>query len=128
MGTPMDTVFIRGLRVETIIGVHAWERQLERPLVFDLELGADTREAAASDRVRDAIDYAAVAEAVTRLAKSLQPALLETLAERIARQLFEDFPIQRLRLVIDKPGAVPDVKQVGIAIERTREDFSACGR
>jgi 7,8-dihydroneopterin aldolase/epimerase/oxygenase len=124
----MDTVFIRGLRVETIIGVHAWERKLERPLVFDLELGADTREAAASDRVRDAIDYAAVAESVTRLAKSLQPALLETLAERIARQLFEDFPIQRLRLVIDKPGAVPDVKQVGIAIERTREDYAICGR
>jgi 7,8-dihydroneopterin aldolase/epimerase/oxygenase len=124
----MDTVFIRGLRVETIIGVHAWERKLERPLVFDLELGADTREAAASDRVRDAIDYAAVAESVTGLAKTLQPALLETLAERIARQLFEDFPIQRLRLVIDKPGAVPDVKQVGIAIERTREDYAICGR
>jgi 7,8-dihydroneopterin aldolase/epimerase/oxygenase len=124
----MDTIFIRGLRVETVIGVHAWERKLERPLVFDLELGTDTREAAASDHVRDAIDYAAVAETVTRLATEMQPALLETLAERIALQLFEDFPIQRLRLVIDKPGAVPDVKQIGIAIERTREDFAACGR
>ncbi|MEC9365093.1 MAG: dihydroneopterin aldolase [Pseudomonadota bacterium] len=123
----MDTIFIRGLRVETVIGVHAWERQLERPLVFDLELGADTREAASSDRVRDAVDYAAVAETVARIAKTLQPALLETLAERLARQLFEDFPIQRLRLVIDKPGAVPDVKQVGVAIERVREDFSTCG-
>lgn len=124
----MDSIFIRGLRVETIVGVHAWERQLERPLVFDLELGTDTREAAASDRVRDAIDYAAVTETVTRLAKSLQPALLETLAERIARQLFEDFPIQRLRLVIDKPGAVPEVKQVGVAVERRREDYAVCGR
>lgn len=123
----MDTIFIRGLRVETIVGLHAWERQLERPLIFDLELGTDTREAAASDRVRDAIDYAAVAETVTRLAKETQPALLETLAERIARQLFEDFPIQRLRLVIDKPGAVPDVRQIGVAIERTREDYAACG-
>jgi dihydroneopterin aldolase len=123
----MDTIFLRGLRVETIVGVHAWERQLERPLIFDLELGADTREAASSDRVRDAVDYAAVAETVTRLAKTLQPALLETLAERIARQLFADFPIQRLRLVIDKPGAVPDVKQIGVAIERMREDYAACG-
>jgi 7,8-dihydroneopterin aldolase/epimerase/oxygenase len=124
----MDTIFIRGLRVETVIGVHAWERKLERPLVFDLELGTDTREAAASDHVRDAIDYAAVAATVTRLATKMQPALLETLAERIARQLFEEFPIQRLRLVVDKPGAVPDVKQIGIVIERTREDFAACGR
>ncbi len=124
----MDTIFIRGLRVETIIGVHAWERQLKRPLLFDLELGVDTRAAAASDHVRDAIDYAAVTETVTRLAKDMQPALLETLAERIARQLFEDFPIQRLRVVIDKPGAVADVKQIGVAIERVREDFAACGR
>lgn len=124
----MDTIFIRGLRVETIIGVHAWERQLERPLVFDLELGIDTREAASSDRVRDAVDYAAVTETVTRLAKDVQPALLETLAERIARQLFEDFPIQRLRLAVDKPGAVPDVRQIGVAIERVREDFAICGR
>ncbi|MES0873258.1 dihydroneopterin aldolase [Sinimarinibacterium thermocellulolyticum] len=123
----MDTIFIRGLRVDAIIGVHAWERRLERALVFDLELGTDIRDAASSDQIRDAIDYAAVVETVTRLAQTLQPALLETLAEGIARRLFEDFPIRRLRLVIDKPGAVPDVKQIGVAIERLREDYAACG-
>ena len=60
----MDTIFIRGLKVETIIGIYDWERTLVRPLVFDLELGTDTREAAASDRMRDSIDYAAVGDTV----------------------------------------------------------------
>ncbi len=124
----MDKIFIRGLEVETIIGVHGWERQLERPLIFDLDLGTDTREAASSDRVRDAIDYAAVAEAVTAVAKQQQPALLETLAEHIARKLFNEFPILSLRLAIHKPGAVPGMKSVGVEIDRRREDYAVCGR
>lgn len=124
----MDKLFIRGLEVETIVGIHAWERQLQRPLIFDLDLGVDTREAASSDRMRDAVDYAAVAERVRALATELQPALLETLAERIARTLFSDFPIQTLRLSIDKPGAVAGVKAIGVEIDRRREDYAACGR
>lgn len=124
----MDKLFIRGLEVETIVGIHAWERQLQRPLIFDLDLGVDTREAASTDRVRDAVDYAAVSERVRALATELQPALLETLAERIARALFNEFPIQTLRLSIDKPGAVAGVKAIGVEIDRRREDYAVCGR
>lgn len=124
----MDKLFIRGLEVETIVGIHAWERQLQRPLIFDLDLGVDTREAASTDRVRDAVDYAAVSERVRALATELQPALLETLAERIARALFDEFPIQTLRLSIDKPGAVAGVKAIGVEIDRRREDYAVCGR
>lgn len=126
--TRMDKVFIRGLEVETIIGIHGWERTLLRPLIFDLEMGVDTREAAASDHVRDAVDYAAVSEVVRKIAETLQPGLLETLAEKIARALFDGFPIATLTLAIDKPGAVAGVKAVGVAIERRREDYAVCGR
>jgi dihydroneopterin aldolase len=124
----MDTVFLRGLEVEAIIGIYGWERQLPRPLIFDLELGVDTREAASSDQVRDAVDYAAVAERIAAVTRELQPALLETLAETIARRLFDEFPIQQLKLSINKPGAVAKVKAVGVQIERRREDYAACGR
>lgn len=123
----MDKIYIRGLRVEAVVGVYDWERSLERPLLFDLELGVDTREAASSDRVRDAVDYAAVAELVRDIAHSLQPQLLETLAEKIARSLFESFPILSARIGIDKPGAVADTRGVGVEIDRRREDYAACG-
>src|SRR3546814_10974886 len=46
---PMDKVFIRGLQIDTIIGVHGWERQLPRPLLLTLDMGVDKRDAAASD-------------------------------------------------------------------------------
>jgi dihydroneopterin aldolase len=123
----MDRVFIRGLRVDGIIGIHDWERGMIRPLIFDLSLGVDTREAASSDRVRDAVDYSAVCDAVREIVATLQPQLLETLAEKIARTLFDRFPIQSVKVTIDKPGAVPDVKGVGVEIDRRREDYAVCG-
>jgi len=123
----MDKIFLRGLEVETIIGVHAWEQRTPRPLLFDLDLGLEIREAAASDRVRDAVDYQAVAETVTRFVQSQPVALLETLSERLARQLFQQFPLLTLRLAVTKPGAVAGLKAVGVEIERRREDYAACG-
>jgi dihydroneopterin aldolase len=124
---PVDRVFVRGLKVEAIIGIHDWERGLLRPLIFDLSLGIDTREAAASDHVRDAVDYSAVCDTVREITQALQPQLLETLAEKIAKTLFDRFPIQSVRLTIDKPGAVPDVKGIGVEIDRRREDYAVCG-
>jgi dihydroneopterin aldolase len=124
----MDKIFIRGLKVETIIGIYDWERTLVRPLIFDVELGCDTREAASSDRMRDSIDYAAVGQTIRDIALELKPELLETLAEKIARTLFDRFPVLSVRLTIDKPGAIPDVKGVGVEIDRRREDYAVCGR
>ncbi|GAC1634117.1 MAG: dihydroneopterin aldolase [Nevskia sp.] len=124
----IDTVFISQLEIETIIGVHAWEQHAPRPLVLDIELGVDVRAAAASDEIRDAVDYRAVTDAIIALAAARQFRLLETLAETIARLLFERFPIQTLRLSIGKPGAVTEARTVGVRIDRRREDYAVCGR
>lgn len=123
----MDTVFISALHIETIIGVHAFEQNAPRPLILDLELGVDIREAAASDRIRDAVDYSAVADAIARLAAARRFQLLETLAETIARMVFERFPIATLDLSIGKPGAIDAARTVGVRISRSREDYAACG-
>ena len=64
----MDIIFIRELRIETLIGVHPWERQTRRDLLLDLELGTDIRRAAASDRLADTLDYQAVAQRIAALA------------------------------------------------------------
>lgn len=123
----MDTIYIRGLRLEGIIGIYDWERTLIRPLIFEVALGVDSREAAASDRMRDSVDYAAVSDLIRKVTDELKPQLLETLAEHIARKMFAEFPILSLRLEIDKPGAIPDCKGVGVSIERRREDYAVCG-
>jgi dihydroneopterin aldolase len=123
----MDKVFIQGLEVSTIIGVYASEKLAPRPLILDLQLGVDIKPAAASDRVRDALDYQAVKDAVTRFVESERVDLLETLAERLARHLFKEFPLDSLQLRITKPGAVSGVSAVGVEIERQRGDYAMCG-
>jgi dihydroneopterin aldolase len=123
----LDTILIEGLAVETIIGIHSWEQQMPRPLRFDLELGFDIREAAASDQIRDAVDYHAVTQALIALTTARQFRLIESLAEASARMLFGQFPISTLRMTIGKPGAVPEAKTVAVRIERRREDYVGCG-
>jgi dihydroneopterin aldolase len=123
-----DHILITGLQARAIIGVHAWEQHKPRPLFIDLELGTDARNAAASDRLRDAVDYKAVSDEVVAFALSREFRLIETLAESLARLLFERHPILSLKLTIHKPGAVPDAKGVAVRIDRRREDYAVCGR
>jgi 7,8-dihydroneopterin aldolase/epimerase/oxygenase len=126
--TPYDHILISGLNVRAIIGVHAWELHQPRPLLMDLELGIDAQAAAASDRLRDTVDYKAVSDEIIAFAASREFRLIETLAELLARLLFERHPILSLKLTITKPGAVPEAKGVAVRIDRRREDYAVCGR
>jgi dihydroneopterin aldolase len=114
----MDTVYIRGLRAEAVIGVYDWERDIRQPLVLHLEMASDNQRAAASDRIDDALDYAAISSRVLSYIESSEFQLIETLAERIAALVMDEFQVAWLRLQLDKPGAVADAETVGVAIER----------
>ena len=115
----MDIVYIHGLRVEAVIGVFDWEREVRQTLVIDLDMARDTAAAAASDALRDALDYAAVARRVTELVQGNRAQLLESLAETLAAALLTEFALPWLRLRLAKPGAVPDTSGVGVVIERS---------
>lgn len=114
----MDTIRISGLKVETIIGVHAWEKKLPRTLLIDLELATDAARAAKSDAIADAQDYAAVADAAVSFAQASRLQLIETLAERLAEKLMKEFRTPWLRISVHKPGAVLAAHSVSVTIER----------
>lgn len=116
----MDLIFIHELRLETIIGVHPHERLARQTLMLDLELGADLRPAAATDRLNDTLDYQAVARRIGELASISHVQLVETLAERIAELLLGEFAVPWLRLTLRKPGALPEAREAGVCIERGR--------
>jgi 7,8-dihydroneopterin aldolase/epimerase/oxygenase len=118
----MDIVYLGELHIDTVIGVHAWERELRQTVVLDLELAWDTRAAAAGDDLGAALDYSAVAEALNSLVGGAQCLLLETLAERCAEHLQREFGVRWLRLRLGKPGAVPGAREVGVMIERGTRD------
>lgn len=98
-----DTVSIRELRVSAVIGVRDWEREIEQTLVFAVDMAADVTKAAASDRISDALDYSAVAQTVTDVVTQGEFQLIETAAERVARQLLADYPLGWVRVEVAKP-------------------------
>ncbi|QKK03709.1 MAG: dihydroneopterin aldolase [Pseudomonadota bacterium] len=116
----MDIVFISDLEIDTVIGIYDWERKIRQTVKLNLEMSADIRGAAASDRIDDALDYKAVSKRLIAFVRDSRFELVETLAERCAEIVLREFPVDWLRLRLEKPGAVRGSRSVGIQIERGR--------
>jgi len=114
----MDIIFISELRIETIIGIYDWERVTRQTVSLDLEMAADIRKAAATDSIDDTLNYKAVAKRLIEFVGSSDFQLVETLAEKIAAIVLEEFDVAWLRLRLHKPGALRGSRDVGVMIER----------
>jgi dihydroneopterin aldolase len=118
-----DRIFLRGLEAECLIGFIDWERRIRQKVVIDFELPVDCRHAAATDRVEDTLDYKRVAKRIIAFVSASEFQLVETLANRVALLVLEEFGVEWIRLSISKPGAIRGSRDVGVAIERTRADL-----
>lgn len=117
-----DKVFIEDLRVQTVIGIFDWEREIKQTVSLDLEMGFDIRKAGASDHIDDTLDYKAVSKRLIGFIEESEFQLVETLAERCASIVLDEFPVHWLRLKLSKPGAVRGSNAVGVIIERQSGD------
>jgi dihydroneopterin aldolase len=113
----MQTIIIRDLKLETIIGVNAWERQVKQLLWLELEFSYDMQQAMAYDKVEYAVDYSQVTMVIIDIVAAKHYALIEALAAQIVKELVARFPMQWLKLKLTKPGALPQAKDVSIVIE-----------
>lgn len=114
----MDTIFLHDLKVETVIGIWGWERQIRQTVVINLEMAADIRRAARSDNVEDTLNYKAVSKRVQQFVADSEFNLVETLAERIAGIVVDEFNVPWVRVQVSKPGAIRGSRDVGVRIER----------
>jgi 7,8-dihydroneopterin aldolase/epimerase/oxygenase len=124
-----DYVSVRDLSVRAVIGVHAWERDIEQTLLVSVDMvpeTTDVRKAAASDDLADALDYSAVAETIATVLREGKFRLIETAAERVAGRLLADFALRWLRLELRKPIATGGYT-AAITLERTRESSLSPG-
>ncbi len=123
----MDKVLIERLQVQAVVGVFAWERQIQQPLLIDVILQVDTRQAARTDKLEHAVNYQAVAERITAVIQARQAKLIETLANLVAETILTEFVlVQQITLTIRKPLAVTATVAVGVTIERSRDDLRTC--
>ncbi len=123
----MDKIFLNELKVETIIGIWEWERQIRQTVVIDLEMSADIARAAASDSVEDTLNYKSVAKRIQQFVGDSSFQLVETLAERIAGIVRDEFGVQWVKVRVNKPGAIRGSRDVGVLIERGQRPDSQGG-
>jgi dihydroneopterin aldolase len=114
----MDIIFLHGLRVEARIGIWEWEKRIRQIVEIDLDMATDIRKAAASDDVGDTLNYKAVAKRIQSFIDETQFELVETLAERIAGIVIDEFGVPWVRVRLNKPGAIRGSRDVGVLIER----------
>ncbi|MCK5325656.1 MAG: dihydroneopterin aldolase [Woeseiaceae bacterium] len=114
----MDIIFLHNLKVDTVIGIWEWERKIRQSVVIDLDMAADIRKAAASDSVDDTLNYKLVAKRVQQFVAESEYQLVETLAEKIAGIVVDEFGVPWVKVKVNKPGAIRGAKDVGVIIER----------
>jgi dihydroneopterin aldolase len=120
----VDKIFLRELRIETIIGFWEWERRIKQVVSIDLEIGTDARVAAASDAIAGTLNYEQLATRLVEFVGASQFHMVEALATAIARIVVREFEAPWVKVSVAKPGAVPAARDVGIVIERTSVDYA----
>lgn len=120
MQSNRDMIYIKGLKVDTIIGIYDWEQRTRQRVVLDINIELDLSHAAKTDDISNTCNYASISEQVTEYIQNSHFQLIETLAEQTAELIFRQFAIPKLSLRVSKPGAVGNADAVGVLIERSR--------
>jgi 7,8-dihydroneopterin aldolase/epimerase/oxygenase len=114
----VDIIYISDLRIETVIGIYDWERKIKQTVVLDIEMAGDCRRAALRDDVADTLNYKSVAKRLIDFVGTSEYQLVETLAERCAEIIMEEFQVPWVKLRVNKRGALRGARDVGVIIER----------
>lgn len=116
----MDEIFIKGLKVRCVIGINENERREKQDVLIDITVFTDTRKAAESDKIEDAVDYERLKNRILEMVENSRFQLVETLAENIAGTCLDDSRIERVTVSVEKPGALTFAKSVGVVITRLK--------
>lgn len=117
----MDQVIIKDLVARGIIGINDWEREKKQEILINIVMFTDIRKAATSDDIADCVNYRTVTKKLLAHAESAARYTVEALASDIAGLCLEEPGVQKVRVRVEKPGAVRFANSVGIEIERIRD-------
>ena len=118
-----DKIYIRDLAIRCIIGVNQDERTEKQDVIINVILFTDTRRAGQTDVLEDSVDYCTVKKAILSLVDNSEFMLIEKLADEIAKVCLDDSKVQKVNVMVDKPGALRYARSVAVEIVRTRESY-----
>lgn len=124
MTEKLDKIHVRDLLLRTIIGVDPDERENRQDVIINMTLYVDTRQAGETDKIRHTVNYRSVTKRIIQHVETSDYYLVEALANSIARIVLTEFPVERVRVMVEKPGALRFARSVGVEVERERGDFT----
>lgn len=125
MAEPGDLIHIRNLRCRCIVGVNPGERDRLQDVVLNISIETDLSGAGGSDRIEDTIDYKELKRAILDHVEGSSYYLIERMAESVADLCLRDARARRVRVIVDKPGALRFADSVAVEIVRGRRKRGA---
>ncbi|MCK5645911.1 MAG: dihydroneopterin aldolase [Anaerolineales bacterium] len=119
-----DRIEIKDLLLRGIIGINDWERENKQDILINIAMTADLQKAGETDNIDDSVNYRTVTKKVIKHIDMNEPFTVETLAADIAKICLDEPGVIRVRVRVEKPGALRFAKSVGVEIERGAEDFA----
>ena len=120
----MDKIIIKDLLLRGIIGINEDERANKQDILINLVIFSDTRPAATSDDISDAVNYRTITKRIIAHVEQSSDFLVERLAGDIARLIIMEFGVEKVMVRVEKPGALRFARSVGVEIVRGRSDYS----
>jgi len=118
----MDRIRITDIVVPGIIGINQDERVNKQDIRVNATLWVDTRAAAVSDDIADAVNYRTITKAIIAHIEEGAPMLVERLVAEIADICLYDQRVGKVEVTVEKPGALRHARSVGITVTRSRVD------
>ncbi|MGD0090722.1 MAG: dihydroneopterin aldolase [Planctomycetota bacterium] len=116
----MDAIHIRDLLLRCVVGIYPEERRAKQDVLINITLFADLSAACRSDRIEDTVDYKAIKKEVIAAVEVSEFQLIERLAELVASLCLKEERVVRVRVLVEKPGALRFARTVGVEIVRER--------
>ncbi|MDA2978974.1 MAG: dihydroneopterin aldolase [Actinomycetota bacterium] len=116
----LDQIMIKDLSIQGIVGIKPDERIHNQEILVNAVLYADTRVAAESDDIQDAVNYRTITKQMIAHIEAGEPMLVERLVQELADICLANERVVSVEISVEKPGALRFARSVGIRITRSR--------
>lgn len=117
-----DRIIIKDLLLRAIVGINDDERVNRQDVLINVTMWTDTRRAAQSDRIADAVNYRSISKLIIDHVEASRCYLVERLAEELADICLQDSRVEQVEISVEKPTALRFAQSVGVIIRRSRDD------
>lgn len=122
MSKMLDKIYIRDLSLRCIIGIFPEEREKKQDVIINVVMSADLTKAGQTDDINDTVDYKRITKAILAAIEPSSYGLIEKMAQVVADICFTDKLVEKVKVTIDKPGALRFAKASAVTIYRERQE------